>query len=98
MNFGPVIDYTIFPQVKSAQTKGIALWHKEKRWQHLINMPFSKQAVNNTKPWKAKQLVLKNYDAKEGDKVTFDQVLLRKTGEGKVEVGKPYIKAAIRQP
>lgn len=62
---------------------------------------FDKYAIFQTggKQYQAlegKTIGIEKLDAKEGDNVTFDQVLLRKTGEGKIEVGKPYVKAAIK--
>lgn len=42
-----------------------------------------------------KTIGIEKLNAKEGDSVTFDTVLLRKTGAGKVEVGKPYLKTPI---
>lgn len=42
-----------------------------------------------------KTVSIEKLDAKEGDKVTFSDVLLRKTGDGKVEIGKPYLKTPV---
>ena len=43
-----------------------------------------------------KTVAIEKLNAKEGDSVSFDEVLLRKTGEGKVEIGKPFLKTAIK--
>lgn len=43
-----------------------------------------------------KTLGIEKLDAKEGETVTFDTVLLRKTGAGNVEIGTPYLKTPIK--
>lgn len=62
---------------------------------------FDKYAIFQTggKQYQAlegKTIGIEKLDVEEGGKVTFDQVLLRKTGEGKIEVGKPFLKSAIK--
>ncbi len=62
---------------------------------------FDKYAIFQTggKQYQAlegKTIGIEKLDVEEGGNVTFDQVLLRKTGEGKIEVGKPFLKAAIK--
>ena len=37
----------------------------------------------------------RDVEGEAGDKVTFEEVLLRKLGEGQVEVGAPYLKTPI---
>jgi large subunit ribosomal protein L21 len=43
-----------------------------------------------------KTLGIEKLDSKEGDSITFDKVLLRKTGEGAVEVGTPFLKKPVK--
>ncbi|UNE35494.1 50S ribosomal protein L21 [Vermiphilus pyriformis] len=35
-------------------------------------------------------------DAQPGDKIDFDTVMLRKTGEGAFEIGKPFLAGTLR--
>ena len=42
-----------------------------------------------------KTLGIEKLDAKEGDSVTFKEVLLRKNGD-KIEIGQPYLKTAVK--
>lgn len=63
--------------------------------------PFDKYAIFKTggKQYQAlegKTIGIEKLNAQEGEKVTFDEVLLRKTGEGKIEIGKPFLKTAIQ--
>lgn len=48
------------------------------------------QAVEN------KTVAIEKLEAKEGDTVTFSEVLFRKTGENKFEVGQPFVNAAVK--
>jgi large subunit ribosomal protein L21 len=43
-----------------------------------------------------KTLGIEKLSAQEGESVTFDEVLLRKTGEGAIEVGRPYVQTPIK--
>lgn len=43
-----------------------------------------------------KTLGIEKLDVKEGGKVSFDMVLLRKTGANGVEVGTPYLKTPVK--
>lgn len=43
-----------------------------------------------------KTLAIEKLDAKVGDTVTFNDVLLRKTSEEDVELGKPFVKNPIK--
>lgn len=43
-----------------------------------------------------KTVGIEKLNAKEGESVTFTEVLLRKTGEGSVEIGKPFVKNPIK--
>ncbi len=43
-----------------------------------------------------KTIGIEKLNAQEGASVSFDRVLLRKTGDEKVEVGKPYLKTPIK--
>lgn len=40
-------------------------------------------------------LAIEKLDGKAGDKVTFTDVLLRKLGEDKIEIGQPFLAAPI---
>lgn len=42
-----------------------------------------------------KTIGIEKLDAAEGEVVTFDQVLLRKTGENAVEIGQPYLSTPV---
>jgi large subunit ribosomal protein L21 len=42
-----------------------------------------------------KTLGIEKLDIKEGDSVSFDMVLLRKTGENAVEIGTPFLKNPV---
>jgi large subunit ribosomal protein L21 len=42
-----------------------------------------------------KTLGIEKIDGNAGDKLTFDQVLLRKTAPGAVEIGQPFLKTAV---
>ncbi len=62
---------------------------------------FDKYAIFQTggKQYQAlegKTIGIEKLDAAEGASVTFDTVLLRKMSEDKVEVGKPFLKSAIK--
>lgn len=62
---------------------------------------FEKYAIFQTggKQYQAlegKTIGIEKLEGDEGAKITFDKVLLRKTGEGKVEIGKPFLKSAIK--
>ena len=62
---------------------------------------FDKYAIFKTggKQYQAlegKTVAIEKLNVKEGDSVTFDEVLLRKTGEGKLEIGKPFLKTPIK--
>lgn len=62
---------------------------------------FEKYAIFQTgsKQYQAlegKTIAIEKLDAKEGDNVTFDEVILRKTGEGQIEIGKPFLKHHIK--
>lgn len=43
-----------------------------------------------------KTVGIEKLTAKEGESVTFDKVMLRKTAADKVEVGKPFLKTPIK--
>ena len=43
-----------------------------------------------------KTLGIEKLDVKEGDAVTFDRVLLRKTAEGECEIGTPFLKNPVK--
>ncbi len=43
-----------------------------------------------------KTIGIEKLDVAEGASVTFDTVLLRKTGDNNIEVGKPFLKTAIK--
>lgn len=43
-----------------------------------------------------KTLAVELLDGNPGDKVEFNDVLLRKTGEGKIEIGQPYLKSPVK--
>ena len=43
-----------------------------------------------------KTLGIEKLDIKEGESVTFDKVLLRKTGADAVEVGTPFLEAPVK--
>ena len=43
-----------------------------------------------------KTLGIEKLDIKEGDAVTFDKVLLRKTGPDSIEVGKPFLDSPVK--
>lgn len=62
---------------------------------------FEKYAIFKTggKQYQAlegKTVGIEKLDAAEGDHVSFDQVLLRKTGKGALEVGKPFLKTPVK--
>lgn len=62
---------------------------------------FDKYAIFQTggKQYQAlegKTIGIEKLDATEGAKVSFDKVLLRKTGEGKIEIGKPFLKTPVK--
>ena len=42
-----------------------------------------------------KTIAIEKLEGEAGDKVTFEEVLLRKLGEGKLEVGTPFLKQPI---
>lgn len=44
---------------------------------------------------KGKTLAVEKLDVEPGKSVTFDEVLFRKSGEGKFEVGQPLVKGAV---
>lgn len=43
-----------------------------------------------------KTIGIEKIDVKEGDSVTFTEVLLRKTGENNLEIGKPYVQTPVK--
>ena len=43
-----------------------------------------------------KTLAIEKLEVKDGETVTFDEVLLRKSGPGKVEVGQPFLDTPIK--
>lgn len=43
-----------------------------------------------------KTIAIEKLDAQEGSSVTFDNVLLRKSGDDKIEVGKPFLKTPVK--
>lgn len=43
-----------------------------------------------------KTLGIEKLDIPEGESVTFKEVLLRKTGDGAVEIGQPYVKTPVK--
>lgn len=43
----------------------------------------------------SKTVAIEKLDAKQGEKVTFSEVLLRKTGENNVEIGKPFVSTPV---
>lgn len=62
---------------------------------------FEKYAIFQTggKQYQAlegKTIGIEKLNAKEGESVTFSDVLLRKTGEGQVEIGQPFVKSPIK--
>lgn len=61
---------------------------------------FEKYAIFQTggKQYQAiegKTIAVEKLEGETGDKITFEEVLLRKLGEGKIEVGKPYLATPI---
>lgn len=42
-----------------------------------------------------KTVGLEKIEGNPGDKIKFDEVLLRKTGPGAVEIGQPFVKTAV---
>lgn len=48
------------------------------------------QAVEN------KTVAIEKLEAQEGETVTFSDVLLRKTGENEIEIGKPYVSSPVK--
>lgn len=42
-----------------------------------------------------KTIAIEKLDVAEGDSVTFNEVLLRKTGENNIEIGKPYVSSPV---
>ncbi len=43
-----------------------------------------------------KTIGIEKLDVAEGDSVSFQEVLLRKTGDGAIEVGQPYVKTPVK--
>lgn len=43
-----------------------------------------------------KTIAIEKLDAKEGEQVTFNEVLLRKTGPKKVEIGQPFLDVPVK--
>lgn len=43
-----------------------------------------------------KTIGIEKLDVAEGDSVSFTEVLLRKTGDGAIEVGQPYVKTPVK--
>lgn len=43
-----------------------------------------------------KTIAIEKIDGEAGTELTFDEVLLRKTGEDKIEIGQPYLKSPIK--
>jgi large subunit ribosomal protein L21 len=79
----------------SAQRKGRIMAQKKEA------SLFDKYAIFQTggKQYQAlegKTVGIEKLDADEGSTISFDKVLLRKTGEGKVEIGKPFLKTAVK--
>lgn len=67
-----------------------------------MNQPvFNRYAIIQTggKQYQAlegKTLAIEKLDAKVGDSVTFDDVLLRKTAEGEIVIGTPFVKTPVK--
>jgi large subunit ribosomal protein L21 len=64
------------------------------------NSTFNSYAIIQTggKQYQAvpgKTLSIEKLTGKAGDTVSFDKVLLRKTAEGAVEIGTPFLEAAV---
>jgi large subunit ribosomal protein L21 len=62
---------------------------------------FDKYAIFQTggKQYQAiegKTIAIEKLEGNAGDTVEFDQVLLRKTGDNTVEVGRPFVKSSIK--
>src|SRR5579859_5426284 len=43
-----------------------------------------------------KTIAIEKIDGEPGAELKFDEVLLRKTGPGKIEIGQPYLKSPIK--
>jgi large subunit ribosomal protein L21 len=62
---------------------------------------FEKYAIFQTggKQYQAiegKTVAVEKIEGEDGSAVEFSEVLLRKNGQGKIEIGKPYLKGAVK--
>lgn len=67
----------------------------------ISNEVFERYAIFQTggKQYQAlesKTISIEKLDAKEGEEVVFNDVLLRKLGADKIEVGQPYLKTPVK--
>ncbi len=65
------------------------------------NVIFDRYAIFQTggKQYQAlegKTVAIEKLNADAGSTVVFDEVLLRKTGEGKIEIGQPFVKTPVK--